>query len=88
MYDICMKPITFNVSEPIYALFQAEAKKRDRTTSELIRDAMETYIEERIRTKPSLEDWKPLSLGKVKLDWAGSAIRTIRGEMLSGRYDK
>ena len=36
-----MKTITVNVSEPVYRDFQRFARERDRTASELIREAME-----------------------------------------------
>jgi len=78
-----MKPITFNVSEPIYSLFQAEAKKRDKKTAELIREAMELYVVEKLRAHPSLESWAPVSLGGVRMDWADGAFRD---EMLADRY--
>lgn len=83
MYIRCMKPITVNVSEPLYAFYQAEAKKRDRKTAELIREAMELYLDEHLRSHPSLEGWQPLSLGEVLLDWADAGFRD---EMLSERY--
>jgi Arc/MetJ-type ribon-helix-helix transcriptional regulator len=61
-----MKTITINVSEPIYAEFQEYAKRRDRTTSELIREAMEAYRERWAGHKGSLRDLKPLDLGLTK----------------------
>ena len=78
-----MKPVTFNVSEPIYRLFQAEAKKRDKKTAELIRDAMELYVVEKLRAHPSLENWTPVSLGEIRKDWADGSFRD---EMLGRRY--
>lgn len=64
-----MKPVTVNVSEPIYAIFLEEAKRRDRKAAELIRDAMEFFLEEKLSPHSSLDSWKPLSLGMVKKDW-------------------
>ncbi len=61
-----MKTITINVSEPVYREFQAYAKSRDRTASELIREAMETYLREQMRGEMSLRDLQPLQLGKTK----------------------
>jgi len=78
-----MKPVTFNVSEPIYSLFQAEAKKRDKKTAELIREAMELYVVEKLHTCPSLDSWKPVSLGKILADWADGSFRD---EMFADRY--
>lgn len=80
-----MKPITINVSEPVYRLFAAEAKKRDRKTSELIRDAMELYLSEKVRPSRSLDAWEPVSLGAVKSDWADGSFR---GEMIDARYSR
>jgi hypothetical protein len=82
MYNICMKPRTLNVSESMYALFQAEAKRRDRTASELIREAMEFYMVERLKNAPNLDTWKSISLGGVKRDWADGAFR---GDMIDER---
>jgi hypothetical protein len=60
-----MRAITINVSEPVYKDFQRFAEERDRTTSELIREAMEEYRERRIRPRPSLRDIRPASVGSV-----------------------
>lgn len=43
------------------------SKKRDKKTAELIREAMELYVLEKLRTHPSLESWEPVSLGGVRL---------------------
>lgn len=75
MYYIHMKPLTIYVSEVIYSLFKAEAVKRDRTAAELIREAMELYITERLHPQLNLEDWSPLSLGGVKKDWVDGSFR-------------
>lgn len=75
-----MKPITVNVSEAIYRDFQAYAKVADRTTSELIREAMEAFWRERIQPQGSLKDLRPLSLGKVTCPL--SSEDDILGEML------
>jgi hypothetical protein len=61
-----MKTITVNVSEPVYRDFQQHARKHDRTTAELIREAMELYRAERIARGRSVRDFTPLSLGAVK----------------------
>jgi hypothetical protein len=60
-----MKLISVNVSEPVYRDFQDYAKRTDRTTAALIREAMEWYRHERIRPRKSVLDLKPLNLGKV-----------------------
>jgi Ribbon-helix-helix protein, copG family len=60
-----MKTITLNVSEPVYKEFKEYAKRQDRTTSELIREAMATYIHERAQDGKSLGDLPPVQLGRV-----------------------
>ena len=65
-YKICMKTITINVSEPVYREFQERARKVDRTASELIREAMEYYVRERLRESRSVLEFPALDLGKVK----------------------
>lgn len=60
-----MKTITINVSEPVYRDFQRFARARDRTASELIREAMEDYRERRIIRSTTLADLSPVSVGRV-----------------------
>jgi predicted transcriptional regulator len=78
-----MKPVTINVSEPLYQLFKETARGSDRTASELIREAMEDYARNRILGASTLENWQPISLGEVKKDWASG---DFRNEMLDDRY--
>lgn len=61
-----MKTITVNVSEPVYREFQEYARRRDRTTAELIREAMEAYRARLVGPRRSLRDLSPLDLGRVK----------------------
>ena len=60
-----MKTITINVSEPIYRDFQRLARARDRTASELIREAIEDFRERRIARSTTLVDLNPASVGRV-----------------------
>ena len=60
-----MKTITVNVSEPVYRDFQRLARARDRTASELIREAMEDFRERRIARSTTLADLSPVSVGRV-----------------------
>ena len=61
-----MKTISLkNVSEPVYRDFLEHAKRTDRTAAELIREAMERYREDRIKSVTSLRERMPLHLGKV-----------------------
>lgn len=61
----CVKTITINVSEPVYRDFQRFAKARDRTASELIREAMAEFRERRIARSTTLADLNPVSVGRV-----------------------
>lgn len=76
-----MKTITINVSEPTYREFQAYARRKDRKTSELIREAMERYRELNIQDSgaKSLKDLKPRSLGKIRT--ANDSEEDLLGEM-------
>jgi len=76
-----MKTISLNVSDPIYRLFQEESERRDRPASELIREAMEDYVRSRFASRLSLDDHKPISLGRplAPIDWS----EDVFGEMLS-----
>jgi hypothetical protein len=62
-----MKPITVNVSESIYQDFKEYARRQDRKTAELIREAMELYREKKIQDSgiTSLRELRPESLGKL-----------------------
>lgn len=60
-----MKPITINVSTESYKALQAYARKKDRTTSELIREAMDDYLQTHVESKPSLSEFRPARVGKV-----------------------
>lgn len=62
-----MKPITINVSESTYREFKNYARRQDRKTAELIREAMELYREKKILDSgaTSLRELRPQSLGKV-----------------------
>ena len=61
-----MKTITVNVSEPVYRDFQNYARRSDRTTAELIREAMEFYRDQKIAAKgTSLLDIPTVSVGKI-----------------------
>jgi len=60
-----MKTITINVSEPVYRDFQEYARAADRSTSELIREAMEDFRNRRMRPRSSIRDIRPLSLGSI-----------------------
>ncbi|HAV12470.1 MAG TPA: hypothetical protein DCX06_03085 [Opitutae bacterium] len=62
-----MRPITVNVSESTYQEFKDYARRQDRKTAELIREAMELYREKKIQNTgvSSLRELRPESLGEV-----------------------
>jgi len=60
-----MKTITINVSEPVYEDFRRASRSQGRTTSELIREAMEDYRRARLRPAADLADFRPVSAGRV-----------------------
>lgn len=60
-----MKTITINVSETAYEDFRRASRSLGRSTSELIREAMETYRRERLRPPTDLRTFRPRSLGNV-----------------------
>lgn len=64
-YDNCMKTITINVSEPVYAEFRRAARAMGRPTSELIREAMEAYRRSNLAPREDLRQFQPVSLGRV-----------------------
>jgi hypothetical protein len=67
-----MKTITVNVSEPVYEEFKRFAKHSGRTTSELIREAMESYRREHLTPRRDLTGFRPRSVGRV--------LRPLTGE--------
>lgn len=60
-----MKTITINVSEPVYEEFRRASKALGRPTSELIREAMESYRRQHLRPRGDLRSFRPRSLGRV-----------------------
>ena len=77
-----MKTITVNVSEPVYSDFREFARRQDRPTSELIREAMALYRDQRIRPRGSLRDLPALALGEVLQPV--SSDDDVLDEMLNG----
>jgi predicted CopG family antitoxin len=76
-----MKTITINVSEPVYVDFQRFAKERDRTTSELIREAMDQYRDKKIQGRNSIVQSEPAHVGNILRPWKG------REDLLEGFFD-
>jgi hypothetical protein len=61
-----MKTITINVSEPVYEDFRRASRSQGRPTAELIREAMESYRRQHLRTRGDLRRFRPASLGRVR----------------------
>ena len=76
-----MKTITINVSKPVYVEFQRFAKESDRTTSELIREAMDQYREKKIHGSGSLTQSEPAHVGNILRPWKS------REDLLEGFFD-
>jgi hypothetical protein len=72
-----MKTITLNVSEPVYEAFRRASKSQGRPAAELIREAMESYRRQHLRSRGDLRAFRPRSLGKVLKPLSG------RDELLS-----
>jgi hypothetical protein len=81
-YLRCMKTITINVSEPVYAEFRAASRAMGRPTSELIREAMELYRRERLKPRRDLTGFMPRSAGPVLQDLANDT--DLLADMLEG----
>ena len=60
-----MKAITIKVPEPVYRDFRRLARAQGRTTSELIRQAMDEFHERRVARSTTLADLNPVSVGRV-----------------------
>lgn len=78
MYIKCMavslkkKPVTVYLNELKYLIFQQMAVKQNRKAAELVREAMDEYIQNHSASKGNLQEWSPVSLGGLKsasMDW-------------------
>jgi len=69
-----MKAVTIHLDESAYRDFQQRAKKQRRTTSDLIREAMDLY---RQRSKPPRlplsQSAPPASVGAILAPWSSRA---------------
>lgn len=84
-YYYCMKTITINVSEPVYEEFREYSRRTDRSISEIIRQAMEEFSNQRVRRAGSMKDIPPLSVGAMIRD-IGPSDDTL-SEMLDDLRD-
>ncbi|MFP4212401.1 MAG: ribbon-helix-helix protein, CopG family [Alkalispirochaeta sp.] len=60
-----MKMITINVDEGVYRRFQDSATRRNRSASELIREAMAEYADEILAVETSIFDAPPAQVGTI-----------------------
>ncbi|MBP5603292.1 MAG: hypothetical protein J6X78_11260 [Treponema sp.] len=80
------KLVTIYFQELKYLMFQQMAKEQNRKTAELVRDAMDEYLEKHSGAKKSFEAWEPVSLGGLKagaVDWAS---KDYQDEMLGSAF--
>ncbi len=92
MYVICMtaalkmKPVTVYFQELKYLMFQQMAKAQNRKAAELVRDAMDEYLQNHGRTKKTLDSWQPVSLGGLKQDAKDWISKDYYDEMLASAF--
>ena len=77
-----MKPVTVYFQELKYLAFQTLAAKQNRKAAELVREAMDEYLENHASQKASLESWQPVSLGGLKAGAADWLSKDFQDEML------
>jgi len=78
-----MKAVTIHVEELVYRDFQKLARRTKRSTSELIREAMDNF--RRSSGKPKTPLWQatePASVGHIKIPWTG------RENLADGFFDR
>ena len=78
-----MKAVTVHLDDPVYREFQKVARKTRRSTSELIREAMEAYRKTLVKKQSSLAEAGPAaSVGQILTPWAG------REDLLEDFFEK
>ena len=77
-----MRTITINVSDQIYRKFQAFARTHEKSTSKLIREAMQAYLTHNLQKRSTLQDLTPFSLGGVLRDIStrGDLLEEMTGD--------
>lgn len=92
MYVITMavvlrkKPVTIYLQEIKYLMFQKMAKEQNRKAAELVRDAMDEYIQNHSAPKKSLDSWQPFSLGGLKSGAQDWLSKDYQDEMLGSSF--
>ena len=80
------KPVTIYLQEIKYLMFQKMAKDQNRKTAELVRDAMDEYIQTHSAGKKTLDSWKPISLGGLKAGAKDWISKDYQDEMLGSSF--
>jgi predicted transcriptional regulator len=78
-----MKAVTVHLDDPVYREFQKIARRSRRSTSELIREAMEAYRRTLAKKQSSLAEAGPAaSVGQILTPWVG------REDLLEDFFDR
>ena len=80
------KPVTIYFQELNYLMFQQMAKEQNRKAAELVRDAMDEYIQNHAKKKTSFDSWEPISLGGMKKDAGDWISKDYQDEMLGSAF--
>ena len=80
------KPVTIYLQEIKYLMFQKMAKEENRKAAELVRDAMDEYIQNHTAPKKSLDSWEPLSLGGLKKGARDWLSKDYQDELLGSSF--
>jgi hypothetical protein len=81
-----MNTITVDVPDPVYRDFQAYATRVDRPAAELVREAIELYLEQKIApNRMGLLDMPTFSVGKILKPLGPDD--DLLGEMLEGTIE-
>jgi hypothetical protein len=70
-----MKLISLKVSEKAYAQFQEYASLRGRPVAEVIREAMDLYVDQKIQPSARLRRMPTTSKPKLKRRWTQEEIQ-------------
>ena len=81
-----MKPVTIYFQEMKYLIFQEMAKSQNRKAAELVRDAMDEYIENHSAQKKKLDSWTPVYLGGLRAAAADWISKDYQDELLGSSF--
>ena len=80
------KPVTVYLQELKYLMFQQMARAQNRKAAELVREAMDEYIQNHGRAKKPLDSWQPISLGGLKANTQDWISKDYQDEMLGSAF--